>query len=114
MSTQRITAIVPVENVEQLETSLRECGVPGMTVERVQGYGGHPNFYRHDLMKDNVCLILYVDTTSVDRIIQAIVDCAKKHDASAGILAVESIDRLVNLTDGSDIDLERVDAGGAR
>ena len=39
MSIKRVTAIVPIEILAELETHLRQCGVPGVTVERVQGYG---------------------------------------------------------------------------
>ena len=33
----------------------------------------------------------------------AIVSCAHEHGATAGILTVERIERLVNLTDGTDV-----------
>jgi len=72
MSIRRITAIVPVNILEKLELSLRKCGVPGVTVERVQGYGRHPNYFRRDLMKDNAKLVLYTDKDKVDAIIEAI------------------------------------------
>ncbi len=103
MTIQRVTAIVPIDMVEPLEKNLRECGVPGITVEHVQGYGDHPNFFRRDLMQENARILLYLDATCVDRVIDAIVTCAHKIGATAGILSVETIDRLVSLVDGSDI-----------
>ncbi len=103
MSIKRITAIVPLELLDQLERHLRDCGVPGVTVEHVQGYGEHPNYFRRDLLQDNARVVLYADDSKVDAIVHAIGSCAHECRAKAGILAVESIDRLVNLTDGADV-----------
>lgn len=103
MSIKRITAIVPTDILKTLEKHLRECGAPGVTVERVQGYGKHPNFFRRDLMHDNVRVVLYAQDEKVDEIVAAIAGCAQECGAQSGILAVERIDRLVNLTNGTEI-----------
>ncbi len=106
MSIRRITAIVPVNILETLEKHLRGCGVPGVTVERVRGYGRHPNYYRRDLMKDNAKLVLYTDKAKVDTIIAAIISCERECGAKAGILAVDCVERLVSLADGVDVTAE--------
>ncbi len=103
MKIKRITAIVPIDILPTMEKSLRACGVPGVTVEHVQGYGEHPNFFRRDLMNDNARLILYVGDEKLDSIIGAIGQCAQDCGAQAGMLTVESIDRLVNLTNGAEV-----------
>ncbi|NIO39379.1 MAG: P-II family nitrogen regulator [Burkholderiales bacterium] len=103
MSIRRITAIVPVNILETLEKHLRGCGVPGVTVERVQGYGRHPNYFRRDLMKDNAKLVLYTDKAKVDTVIAAIICCEHECGATAGILAVDRVERLVSLADGADV-----------
>lgn len=103
MSIKRITAIVPIDLLKPLEKNLRECGVPGVTVEHVQGYGKHPNYFRHDLMQENARVVLYADNDKVDGIVAAMTRCASECDAPGGILAVDSIDRLVNLKNGNDV-----------
>lgn len=103
MTIKRITAIVPINVLEKLEKNLRNCGVPGVTVEHVQGYGEHPNFFRRDLMQDNARVVLYVDEEITDNVVDAIAACSHECGAMAGILAVEAIDRLVSLSDGNDI-----------
>ena len=103
MSMKRISAIVPIDLLIPLEKHLRQCGVHGITVEHVQGYGEHPNFFRRDLMQENARILLYADEAEVDGLVAAIVSCAHECGAMAGILAVASIDRLVNLTNGDDI-----------
>ena len=103
MSIRRITAIIPVSILETLEQHLRDCGVPGVTVEHVQGYGRHPNYYRRDLMKDNAKLVVYTDESKVDTIINAITCCQSQCGSRDGILAVDRVERLVSLIDGSDV-----------
>jgi len=103
MTIQRLTAIVPIDMVEPLEKNLRACGVPGVTVEHVKGYGEHPNFFRRDLMQDNARLLVFLDAAKVDSVVNEILKCAREIDATAGILTVETIERAVRLTDGADI-----------
>lgn len=102
MSIKRITAIIPLEIIDAMETHLRACGVPGVTVETVHGYGKHPNFFRRDLMKNNVRLVLYTENDEVERIVEAITACTRECGVRAGILAVEHIERLVELSDNPD------------
>ena len=102
MNIKRMTAIVPIDSLRALEKNLRACGVPGVTVERVQGYGKHPNFFRRDLMKDNARVVLYTGDERLDDIVAAVCRCAEQCGYS-GILAVEEIDRLVKLPDGTEV-----------
>jgi nitrogen regulatory protein P-II 1 len=99
MKLKRITAIVPIDCLPTLEKILRECGVPGVTVETVRGYGEHPNYFRKDLMKNNAKLVLYTDDEKVDQIIDAMTACARDSGLEHGIVAVDSVDRLVHLGD---------------
>ena len=102
MTIKRITAIVPVQLLKPLEKHFRACGVPGVTVEHVKGYGEHPNFFRRDLMQANVRIVLYAEADDVETIVAAVIDCATEVGTEAGILADESIERLVHLPSGTD------------
>jgi hypothetical protein len=53
-------------------------------------------------MKDNARIIVYAEENRVDEIVDAIAHCAHQC-AYSGILAVESIDRLVRLPGGDDV-----------
>ena len=103
MTMKRITAIVPVQLLKPLEKHLRSCGVPGVTVEHVNGYGEHPNYFRRDLMQSNTRVVLYTNEDDVDDIVAAVTTCAVEAGTQAGILAVETIDRLVHLPSGKDV-----------
>ena len=100
MNINRITAIVPLDTLPALEKNLRACGVPGVTVEQVHGYGEHPNYFRRDLMNDNARVVLYAETSRIDDIVAAISRCAQDCGYT-GMLAVEEIDRLVKLPNGT-------------
>lgn len=101
MNIKRITVIVPIEMLLNLEKHMREFGVPGITVESVRGYGEHPNYFRKDRMKNNAKLTLYTVEERVDEIIGAISACARELGLEHGIIAVDSVDRLVHLVDGT-------------
>ena len=103
MTIKRITAIVPVPLLIPLEQHLRSCGIPGVTVEHVKGYGEHPNYFRRDLMQSNVRVVLYANDDAVDDIVAAVTTCAVEAGTQAGILAVETIERLVHLPSGKDV-----------
>jgi nitrogen regulatory protein P-II 1 len=102
MTIKRIAAIVPIESLPKLEENLRKCGVPGVTVEHVQGYGEHPNYFRRDLMQECARLVLYTGEERLDEIVGAIGRCSE-HCGYSGILAIEDIDRLVKLPSGDDV-----------
>ena len=103
MTIKRITSIVPVQMLKPLEQHLRSCGVPGVTVEHVKGYGEHPNYFRRDLMQSNARVVLYANDDDVEDIVRAVATCAVEVGAQAGILAVEAIERLVHLPSGDDV-----------
>jgi nitrogen regulatory protein P-II 1 len=103
MNIKRITAIVPIEMLQPLENYMRACGVPGVTVETVRGYGEHPNYFRKDLMKNNAKLVLYTVEDKVDEIVDAMAACARECGIETGIVAVDSVDRLLHLGDGSHV-----------
>jgi len=102
MTIKRITAIVPLDCLPKLEENLRKCGVPGVTVEHVQGYGEHPNYFRRDLMQECARFVLYIGEDRVNQIVAAIGRCSE-HCGYSGILAVEDINRLVKLPSGDDV-----------
>jgi len=103
MNIKRITAIVPIDILDSLEKHLRACGVPGITVEAVRGYGEHPNYFRKDLMQNNAKLVLYTVDDKVDGIVDAMSACARECGIETGIAAVDSVDRLIHPGDGTQV-----------
>jgi len=103
MNIKRITTIAPIGHLADLEKCLRAAGVHGMTVDHVQGFGVHANFFRRDLLQENVQVQVFSSRDRCEEIISAIQQFASNTHISAGILAIESVDRLIDLNTGQDI-----------
>jgi len=103
MSMKRITIIVPIECLDKLEACLRGAGVHGLTVTEVQGFGGHANFFQRDLLVSNVRVDIFAGAKKAETIIDTVTSFQSDDYTPAGILVVDSIDRLISLYNGKDI-----------
>ena len=103
MNVKRITIIVPVECFDKLETCLRGTGVHGLTVTQVRGFGEHANFYHRDLLVDNIRVDIYAAEDKVNGIVDTVVNFKSEEFTHTGVLAVESVERLVNLRTGEEV-----------
>ncbi len=103
MSMKRITIIVPVECMDKLEACLRGAGVHGLTVTEVQGFGEHANFFQRDLLVRNIRVDIFAGAKKAETIIETVIGFQSDDYAPAGILVVDTVDRLVSLYSGEDI-----------
>lgn len=103
MAIRRITTIVPTEFLGEFEKCLRSAGVPGMTIDNVRGFGEHANYFSSDLLRSNVRIEVYIGNDRCDEVCEAIRDFAQETHTSAGILVVESVDRLIDLNSGNEV-----------
>ncbi len=103
MSIKRITAIVPTEFLPELEKYLRAAGVPGMTINDVRGFGEHVNYFSRDLLMSSSRVEIFIGKARCEEIIEVVRCFARETHTTAGILTVESIDRMVNLNTGEDV-----------
>lgn len=103
MKIKRITTIVPVDYLEDYERCLRGAGVPGMTIDNVRGFGEHANYFSADLLRSNVRIEVYVSEERCDVVSEAIKCFASETHTTAGILVIETIDRLIDLNTGNDV-----------
>ncbi|NIO10870.1 MAG: hypothetical protein GTO40_23830, partial [Deltaproteobacteria bacterium] len=71
-----------------------------------RGFGEHPNFFSDDLMRSNVRVQLFLPEASVEATVLAILEFAREEQATSGILAVENIERMVNLNNGEEVTFE--------
>lgn len=108
MEIKRITAIVPEELIDSFERCLRKCGVPGMTIDKVRGFGEHANYFSSDFLRSNIRVVVYVSEQRAAAVIDALKEFALEEHTPSGILAVESVERLVNLNSGEDMDAEHL------
>ena len=106
---KQITAIVKPFKLEEVREALAECGVTGLTVTEVKGFGrqkGHTELYRGAeyvvdfLPKMKVEVV--VNEADVERCIEAIVSSARTGKIGDGKIFVTSVDRIVRIRTGEE------------
>lgn len=104
MNIKRITAVFPEALEDSFERCLRKCGVPGMTIDRVRGFGEHANYFSADLLESNIRVVIYVGEERAAALVDALREFALEEHAPAGILVVERVERMLNLRTGEDVE----------
>lgn len=102
-----ITAVIKPFKLEEVREALAECGVTGLTVTEVKGFGrqkGHTELYRGaEYVVDflpKVKVEVVVKTEDVDRCVDAIVNVARTGKIGDGKIFVTAIERVVRIRTG--------------
>jgi nitrogen regulatory protein P-II 1 len=110
-SVKQITAILKPFKLEEVREALAECGVTGLTVTEVKGFGrqkGHTELYRGaEYVVDflpKVKVEVVVKTTEVDRCVEAIIRAARTGKIGDGKIFITSVDRTVRIRTGEQDD----------
>ena len=108
---KQITAILKPFKLEEVREALAECGVTGLTVTEVKGFGrqkGHTELYRGaEYVVDflpKVRVEVVVKDDDVDRCIEAIVQVARTGKIGDGKIFVTSVERTVRIRTGEEND----------
>ena len=104
---QMITAVIKPFKLEEVREALAECGVTGLTVTEVKGFGrqkGHTELYRGaEYVVDflpKVKFEVVVRTEDVDRCVDAIVGAARTGKIGDGKIFVTAVERVVRIRTG--------------
>ena len=102
-----ITAVIKPFKLEEVREALAECGVTGLTVTEVKGFGrqkGHTELYRGaEYVVDflpKVTVEVAVKTEDVDRCVDAIVNVARTGKIGDGKIFVTPVARVVRIRTG--------------
>ena len=102
-----ITAVIKPFKLEEVREALAECGVTGLTVTEVKGFGrqkGHTELYRGaEYVVDflpKVKVEVVVKTEDVDRCVDAIVNVARTGKIGDGKIFVTAVERVVRIRTG--------------
>ena len=104
-----ITAVIKPFKLEEVREALAECGVTGLTVTEVKGFGrqkGHTELYRGAeyvvdfLPKMKVEVV--VNEGDVERCIEAIVNSARTGKIGDGKIFVTAVERIVRIRTGEE------------
>ena len=104
---QMITAVIKPFKLEEVREALAECGVTGLTVTEVKGFGrqkGHTELYRGaeyvvDILP-KVKIEVVVRDQDVDRCVDAIVGAARTGKIGDGKIFVTAVERVVRIRTG--------------
>ncbi|GAD21666.1 P-II family nitrogen regulator [Acidovorax sp. MR-S7] len=104
---QMITAVIKPFKLEEVREALAECGVTGLTVTEVKGFGrqkGHTELYRGaEYVVDflpKVKIEVVVRGEDVDRCVDAIVGAARTGKIGDGKIFVTAVQRVVRIRTG--------------
>ena len=104
---KQITAIVKPFKLEEVREALAECGVTGLTVTEVKGFGrqkGHTELYRGaEYVVDflpKVKVEVVVKTEDLDRCVDAIVKAAHTGKIGDGKIFVTRVARVIRIRTG--------------
>ena len=102
-----ITAVIKPFKLEEVREALAECGVTGLTVTEVKGFGrqkGHTELYRGaEYVVDflpKVKIEVVVRDEDVDRCVDAIVNVARTGKIGDGKIFVTAVERVVRIRTG--------------
>ena len=102
-----ITAIIKPFKLEEVREALAECGVTGLTVAEVKGFGrqkGHTELYRGaEYVVDflpKVKIEVVVASEDADRCVDAIVTAARTGKIGDGKIFVSPVEKVVRIRTG--------------
>jgi len=104
---KQITAIIKPFKLEEVREALAECGVTGLTVTEVKGFGrqkGHTELYRGaEYVVDflpKVKVEVVVNSADVDRCVDAIVLAARTGKIGDGKIFVTAVEPDIRIRTG--------------
>ncbi|HMZ85392.1 MAG TPA: P-II family nitrogen regulator [Giesbergeria sp.] len=102
-----ITAVIKPFKLEEVREALADCGVTGLTVTEVKGFGrqkGHTELYRGaEYVVDflpKVKVEVVVKTEDLDRCVDAIVNVARTGKIGDGKIFITPVERVVRIRTG--------------
>ena len=104
---KQITAIIKPFKLEEVREALADCGVTGLTVTEVKGFGrqkGHTELYRGaEYVVDflpKIKLEVVVNSADVERCVDAIVSAARTGKIGDGKIFVAPVEKVVRIRTG--------------
>ncbi len=104
MDYRKITAIIRREAVPRVAKNLKEIGVTGMTITKVEGYGRHADLYAAGKMAPSAKIEIFTTRERVREISNVIMGIAHTGHAGDGIVAVQPVEELYRIQTRSSAD----------
>ncbi len=91
---RKVTAILPIDQLERVESALQDIQVRGVSVSRVKGYGEYTDFFARDWLADYARLEIFTGVERAQQIVDAILAAASTGTEGDGIVAVLPVERV--------------------
>jgi nitrogen regulatory protein P-II 1 len=102
-----ISAVIKPFKLDEVKVAARACGVSGMTVSQVRGFGrtgGHIEIYRGKEYEFDFVDKLQVEIVTTDELVDAVVDAvasaARTDTVGDGMIWVTDIEHVVRIRTG--------------
>ncbi len=99
----RVTAIVRVDRLDDVEKALQDLHVSGVSISRVKGYGEHADFFARDWMSTYVRVEIFTSARHAARVSGAVLRAASTGTRGDGIVAVEAVHSVLRIRSSSPI-----------
>ena len=104
---KQITAVLKPFKLEEVREALAECGVTGLTVTEVKGFGrqkGHTELYRGaeyvvDFLPKMKLEVVVADSL-LERVMEAIINAARTGKIGDGKIFVTAVEQVVRIRTG--------------
>ena len=104
---KQITAIIKPFKLEEVREALADCGVTGLTVTEVKGFGrqkGHTELYRGaeyqvDFLP-KIKIEVVVNDAEVERCVEAVVTAARTGKIGDGKIFVTAVETVIRIRTG--------------
>lgn len=104
---KKIEAVIKPFKLDEVKEALQEVGVQGLTVIEAKGFGrqkGHTELYRGaEYVVDflpKVMVIIIVEDTMVERVIEAITNAARTGRIGDGKIFVTAVEQAIRIRTG--------------
>ena len=102
-----VVAVIKPFKLDDVRTALAECGVSGMTMTEVKGFGrqkGHSELYRGaEYVVDflpKVKIEIAIDGAILDQVVEALIEAASTGKVGDGKVFVYDIEQVVRIRTG--------------
>lgn len=103
MDLKKVVAIVRSDALHDVERRLKQLAVPGISVDRVKGFGEYANYLTPDWMTDYARIEIFVDVAQAPEIVETIMASAHTGLAGDGVVAVLPVDHVYRIRDHCDL-----------
>ena len=96
---KNIIAVIREDALEEVVESLRDKGVPGVTVVEAKGYGEYANSFSRSPMDSYYQIEVMIEEERAEPVASIIMNAARSGTEGDGIVAITSVDKFYRIRD---------------